>query len=359
MGCYSISDAGADVILTWKSIFCTVILLVGIYLFLQYAMPYVFPFALGAFLAFLLDPLVVLLVKRTRMTRAWAAFLSILVLVVGLGVFISWGVTRVAQEVADLYGYLPQYYGEFNKILGDVLNMVGEFSQKLPEPLARIAQDQWNNLYALVATFVTGAGGFVKGLPGFSVSMFFTIMSSYFLIKDRSAISESLERLLPEETFTNFKNVESSITSGIAAVIRAQVLLVLLTMVINIAGLSVLNTRYEVGLGFLLAVLDILPVIGPGLIYVPWILYHFIWGNLTTGIGLLILYAGVSFFRQVVQTQLIGREMGLHPLVTLFSLYLGFRLFGTIGIIYGPLIAVLVVGLWVAGIIPNEGGGNC
>ncbi len=342
-------------ILTWKSVLYTILWLLGIYLFLQYAMPYIFPFALGAFLAFLLDPFVSFVTERTKITKAWAAFFSIIILVVGLGVFISLGVTRLAQEVSDLSKFLPQYYGEFNKILGDLLNMVGEFSQRLPEPLSKIAEDQWDNLCALVSVFVAGAGGVLKGLPGFSVSMFFTIMSSYFLIKDRHTMTEALRRMLPAETFENVKNVESSITSGIAAVIRAQVLLVLVTMVINIAGLGVLNTRYAVGLGALLAVLDILPVIGPGLVYVPWIFYHFIWGNLATGIGLLALYAGVSFFRQVIQTHLVGREMGLHPLLTLFSLYLGFRLFGTIGIVYGPLVAVLILGLWVSGIIPNEG----
>ena len=142
--------------------------------------------------------------------------------------------------------------------------------------------------------------------------MFFTIISSYFLIKDRNAISEALKRLLPGKTFASYKDLESNIASGIAAVIRAQVLLVILTMVINIAGLSLLNIRYEVGLGALLAVLDILPVLGPGLVYVPWVIYHFIWGSATTGIGLIILYGGVSFFRQVIQTH-IGRKWDCIP----------------------------------------------
>lgn len=345
-------------VLTWRSVFHTTLWLTGIYLFLKYAMPYIFPFVLGGFLAFLLDPLVVFLVRRTRMTRAWAAFLCILVLLTGLGLFVSWGVTRVAQEVADLYGYLPQYYGEFNKILDDILKMVGEFSQRLPDPVARLAQDQWNNLYALVSNVVTGAGEVVRRLPGFSVSMFFTLMSTYFLIRDRNLISESLGRLLPEQSFSSYKDLESDIVSGIAALVRAQLVLVLLTMLVNIAGLSLLNIRYQVGLGALLAVLDILPVVGPGLVYVPWVIYHFIWGNPSVGIGLLILYGGVSFFRQVVQTHLIGKEMGLHPLATLFSLYLGYRLFGPIGIIYGPLVAILIIGLWTAGVIPNEGGGS-
>ncbi|HHY16657.1 MAG TPA: sporulation integral membrane protein YtvI [Firmicutes bacterium] len=342
--------------MTRKSVWFIVFLLIGIFLFLKYVMPYVLPFALGAFLAFLLDPLVSFLTKRTRITRGWAAFISILLMAVGLSLILSWGITRLAQEIADLYGYFPEYYGEFNRILGDVLRVAGEFSQRFPEPLARIAQDQWNSLYSLLSAVVTGAGGVVKGLPGFSISMVFTIISTYFLIKDRDTISESFRRLLPEKTFDRFKNVENTILSGIVAVVRAQILLVLLTMIVNILGLSLLNTRYAVGIGILLAVLDILPVIGPGLIYFPWIMYHFIWGRLWTGVGLLVLYGSVSFLRQVIQTQLVGREMGLHPLATLFSLYIGFRLFGAIGIIYGPLVAILIIGLWAAGIIPHVGG---
>lgn len=184
-------------------------------------------------------------------------------------------------------------------------------------------------------------------------------MSSYFLIRDRKLVSEFLGRVLPEKSFASYKNLESNIVSGIVAVIRAQLVLVLLSMLVNIAGLSLLNIRYQVGLGALLAVLDILPVVGPGLVYIPWVLYHFVWGNPSVGIGLLVLYGGVSFFRQVVQTHLIGKEMGLHPLATLFSLYLGYRLFGPIGIIYGPLVVILIIGLWAAGVIPNGGGGNC
>ena len=161
-------------------------------------MPYVFPFVIGAFLAFLLEPLVVFLVERTRMTRAWAAFLCILVLVTGLGLFVSWAVTRVAQEVADLYGYLPQYYGEYNKILEDVLRMWVS-SPRLPEPLARIAQDQWN--LVCICRHCLSAGGFVKGLPGFSVSMFFTIISSYFLT--RTECHQRASRAASGKTFAS------------------------------------------------------------------------------------------------------------------------------------------------------------
>lgn len=100
---------------------------------------------------------------------------------------------------------------------------------------------------------------------------------------------------------------------GILGFMRAQTVLIIVTMIINVIGLSFLGSRYAVALGLLLAVLDLLPVIGPGLIYLPWIAYQMIWGEVTTAFGLLILYGAVSLLRQVIQTHVVGREMGLHP----------------------------------------------
>jgi predicted PurR-regulated permease PerM len=127
-------------------------------------------------------------------------------------------------------------------------------------------------------------------------------------------------------------------------------------MIINVLGLTLIGSRYAVGLGILLAIMDILPVIGPGLVYIPWILYQAIWGSPAVAVALLVLYGAVSLLRQVAQTHLVGREMGLHPLATLTSLYVGYRMFGAAGLVYGPLAAILIKGLWVSGVIPHEGG---
>ncbi|HHW18184.1 MAG TPA: sporulation integral membrane protein YtvI [Firmicutes bacterium] len=331
-------------------------LFIGIYIFLRFFLPHILPFAIGVFLAFLLDPAVSFISRRLRVSRGFSAFLVLLLLLGSTGFFLTWGIARIASELSDLYGYFPQYYGEFTRIMGEVLRVAGEVSQRLPEPLARVAQDQWNRLYSVLSRAVSGAGSLVRGVPGFSITMIFTILSTYFMIKDRAAIGAFLRSIVPPKAFDSFKNVEVDILTGVAGFVRAQVLLVLLTMVVNVIGLSVLNTRYAVALGLLLAILDILPIVGPGLVYFPWILYHLVWGNVATGVGLAVLYAGVSFLRQVVQTHLVGREMGLHPLVTLISLYIGFRLFGAPGLVYGPLVAILVKGLWASGIIPHEGG---
>jgi sporulation integral membrane protein YtvI len=349
---------GGEKLLTSRTLGYVALLLAAIYLGLRYVMLYVLPFVLGIILAFILEPAVRALSAKLRFRRPWAALVAVLVLVAGMGLVVAWSVTTIATELTDLYGYLPQYYGEFNRVVSEVLRIAGDISEQLPEPLAGAAQEQWNHLYSLLSVIVTGAGGVVKSLPAFALLTVFTFLSAYFVIKDRAAIGGFIRSIMPARAFEHFKVVEMDVVGGVAGFVRAQAIIIVLTMTVNVIGLRLMNTRYAVALGLLLAVLDILPIVGPGLVYVPWIAYHFIWGGAGYALWLLILYASVSLLRQVIQTHLVGKEMGLHPLVTLISLYTGAKVFGPPGLIYGPLAAIFIKALWTSGAIPHEGGAS-
>jgi sporulation integral membrane protein YtvI len=344
--------------LTTRTVGYLAFLFLAIYLFLKYLMGYVMPFVIGVALAFLLEPVVSYLTAKFRIRRAPAAALVVVGLVAVLALLLSWGITRVAAELTDLYKGLPHYYIDFNRVLSELLRIAGDISSQLPEPLARVAQEQWNRIYSLLSVIVTGAGGVFWGVPGFAVTTLFTFLSTYFAMRDRAIIGAFVRSVVPSRVFGQIKNIEMDILSGIAGFIRAQALLVTLTMIANVIGLTLLGSRYAVALGLVLALLDVLPILGPGLFYLPWVIYHFAWGEPGFAVGLLVLYGVVSAFRQVAQTHLVGRELGLHPLVTLISIYAGFRLFGGPGLIYGPLTALLVKGMWGSGLIPHEGGAN-
>lgn len=331
-----------------------IVLLLLVYLFLRFVMPYVMPFALGVFLAFLLEPIVSFLAGRVGLRRSWSAFLTIAAVLAVFSYLISLGVTRLFYEVADLYQYFPQYYAAIQDTIEQLLSYAGEVSGKLPRPILLLLQDQWNRIYEMLAKVVGGAGGFIRSLPGIIVSAVFTLLSAYFVIRDRTRISEFLRDLVPSGSFQTLRNVETDILRGVAGFIRVQTFLIAVTMLVNIAGLSLLGTRYAAVLGIVLALLDLLPVVGPGMVYVPWVIYEFVRGSVTKALGLIALYGGVSVMRQIAQTHLVGRELGLHPLETLVSLYVGYKLFGTVGLAYGPLVVIFLKGLWRSGAIPRE-----
>ena len=95
---------------------------------------------------------------------------------------------------------------------------------------------------------------------------------------------------------------------------------------------------YAFIIALLLAVVDLLPLLGTGVILIPWALICLLLGQVKLGIGLLALYGVTTLVRQVLEPKLIGDGLGLHPLLSLFSMYAGLRLFGVWGMITAPLV---------------------
>ena len=119
----------------------------------------------------------------------------------------------------------------------------------------------------------------------------------------------------------------------------------LLTFAEIFIGLSILKVNYALLLAILIAVVDILPLIGTGTILIPWAIFSFITGNAGLGSGLLVLYGIVLIIRQLAEPKIVGSSIGLHPLATLAAVYLGIKFAGFIGIFIGPIVALCIKGL--------------
>jgi predicted PurR-regulated permease PerM len=116
----------------------------------------------------------------------------------------------------------------------------------------------------------------------------------------------------------------------------------LLTFLQGFIGLALLRVPYAFLLAVLLAVVDFLPLLGTGVILLPWAAVSLLLGEVKLGIGLAVLYGVTSVVRQVLEPKLIGEGLGLHPLVSLAAMYGGLRLFGVWGMILAPLLAAAV-----------------
>ena len=97
--------------------------------------------------------------------------------------------------------------------------------------------------------------------------------------------------------------------------------------------------------GFLIALVDAVPLLGTGIIMLPWAAVCFLQQAPVRGIGLVAIYAAAVTTRSILEPRLIGRQMGLDPLVTLLALYLGFRLWGVMGMLLAPMAAATAIRL--------------
>ena len=105
-------------------------------------------------------------------------------------------------------------------------------------------------------------------------------------------------------------------------------------------GFSVLSVEYSFLLALVISTVDILPALGVGTVLIPWSVIELLTRDFKTGFGLLILWAVITVVRQIIEPKIVGGSLGLHPLVTLIGMYVGFRLFGIIGLLASPALAV-------------------
>ena len=79
-----------------------------------------------------------------------------------------------------------------------------------------------------------------------------------------------------------------------------------------------------------------------GTVLVPWAVIEISVGGRLLGIGLLVLFVVNTLIRQLIEPRIVGKNLDIHPILTLIMLYVGYSLFGVIGLILLPVIAVSI-----------------
>lgn len=128
----------------------------------------------------------------------------------------------------------------------------------------------------------------------------------------------------------------------IKAFLKTQVLIFLILSVIVGVTLSILKVPYGFILGAATGFLDALPFIGTGIVLVPFCIWFFLKGEMAKAIVVLILYGVCSFIREFLEPKLIGKKVGIYPIVLFASVFVGMQIFGVGGIIKGPLSIVII-----------------
>jgi len=194
--------------------------------------------------------------------------------------------------------------------------------------------------------------GTLKNFPTYFVAFIIFMVAVYI-------IAIELPRLKPQflsffEKGDSKNKVELALNKlkiSIVGFLKSQVILSLLTFVITLIGLIIIGTKYAIVMSLVVVFVDLLPVLGTGSVLVPWAIYCFATDVTGMGIGLIILFLFITAFRRVVEPKLIGDSIGLSPLLTLISLYVGFQLMGILGMILGPILAIVLIALKDAGMI--------
>lgn len=313
----------------------------------KYIFPLFYPFLLGFLLSVVAEPGVKRLSRH--MSRGLAA---------GIGVTISLLIIFFAMALFG--GLLVRQIGKMTAVLPDLEAAAQESSRTLEEFLLELAGKAPLGLRNLLRRGVLGlfgngnilmekglsylprvVSGILSHLPGGAVAVGTGILSAYLI----SARMPKLSALVPGEWKNRMTPVLGNLKSAVLGWLTAQAKLTGLTFLVCLGGLLLLGVRYAPVWALAIALVDAVPLLGSGLVLVPWSLVSFLQGDSPRGLGLLGVFAAAFLLRTVLEPRLVGKQMGLDPLVTLVALYLGFQLGGIWGLILSPVVAVTAVEL--------------
>ena len=189
------------------------------------------------------------------------------------------------------------------------------------------------------------AGSLLTRLPDSALTLGTALISGYMISAKLPRIRRWLLRRFPREKWKPVLDSLRRVRTALFGWLLAQLKLSCLTFGILAAGFLLLRIPNGVLWALAVSVLDAFPVLGTGTALIPWALICFLQGSGARAVGLLGTYAVVTLLRSALEPKLVGRQLGLDPLVTLMALYVGYKLWGIGGMILAPLLTVTALQL--------------
>ena len=199
-------------------------------------------------------------------------------------------------------------------------------------------------LLSSVGTLAAPIGALASRIP----SLLFLLLASSISAVYLSLWLPSAGEMLSPVLRARLSRLRGALLGGLSVYARAYATLFAVTWALSLIGLLLLRVRSPLLLALLLALVDLLPVLGVGTVLVPWAVFAALTGEGAFALCLVLLWLAVTVVRRILEDRLIGRGLGVHPLLALLSLCLGLRFFGAWGILLGPCLAAALRRLFSA-----------
>ena len=315
------------------------------------------PFVIGWIIAAIASPLVNWLEKRLKIVKKLGSALIVILVLAAIILALYFGISRLASEISDLIRNFPDMYAQLEIGLRQIGDTLSGIFERLPTGI----QNGWNtvvqNLDQYMGNLVSNmseptvmaAGNIAKSVPYYLISFIVAVLSAYFFIVEREEVLAWMKRVSPESVQKRMTLVMDNLRYAVGGYFKAQFKIMGIVFLILLVGLGILDTGYFVLVAILIAFLDFLPFFGTGTAMIPWAVYEFFMGDYKMTVALIVIYVITQAVHQLLQPKLVGDSVGLNPLVTLFLLYIGYRMGGILWMILAVPIGMVLINMCQAG----------
>lgn len=333
---------------------CAAFVVASVYLFFRYLFPPLLPFILALGLASLADIPSAKLASKTKIKANVYRILFSVILVLFIFVLIYLLINKLVYECTGLTAKLSD--GGLERIFEAVDEKLNALGNKFPL-IASINEESTGaraRLMQLIEETTAGitssvgkqaslmAGKMIVSLPGIILFIVIFIVALLFLAKDLDGLKNKISEAIPEKWRAKLSDFRDNVLKSVVGYIKSYALIMLVMFALLFIGFTLIRSKYALTLAVITAFLDMLPILGVGIVLLPWALAAFFQGNIATGVALIAVYASCIITRQIIEPKIVGKNIGLPPVVTLICMYAGLKLYGAAGLILLPFFAAII-----------------
>lgn len=356
----------------FKRLTIRVIITIAILLFIFYGLPvlftYLYPFIFAFAMAAFVNPLVNTVNKwlsktkiKSSITRGIVTLLiTILILLFLITVFyliigtLLREILGLATSIQDNWPTIVQTFENTERWLTVQIDI-------LPPEAIEITEGVIENLLLFLRNFSGNLLNYTVTISGFMISIAGSLtlnvitffLSLYFLMSDFENIIRAFKQKTNDRILNTLKILKNTTILGVGGYIKTQMLLALLAFVVMFTAFTIYGQDYALTIAVILAIVDIIPLIGTIAVLLPWGIFELFFGVPNFGLFLVLLGIGFFLFRRLIEPKIMGTQTGLHPIFALIGIYVGIQFSGLWGALLGPLVMVVLIGIIKSGLLDN------
>lgn len=322
-------------------------LFLAVWFGVRYLLPLCFPFLLGAGLALTAEPMVSFLHKR-RVPRAVCAGIGVSMAFSFLAILVMMVCAFLIRELRAVAGVLPDLEETAKSGIQQLQSWLLQLTTYTPQSIQPLLSSNLTAFFSngtdlldKAVRYVLGlAGNLLSHIPDSALSLGTALISSFLISAKLPKIKAWILARLPKEKLRPILQALKRMKAAVGGWLLAQIKLMGVTFVILALGFLLLRVSYAPLWALAISLVDALPVLGTGTVLLPWAFVCFLQNDSARAIGLIGIYIVITLTRSMLEPKLVGKQLGLDPLVTLMALYAGYKLWGFGGMILAPLLTV-------------------
>lgn len=319
------------------------IIVLIVYLVIKFLFAYLLPFIIGAIVTAMVQKPAAYISAKTKIKKGYCALgLVIAEYLIIIGI--------ISLLLFELGNYIYTLATGESKLLGEITSFVDKLLldfENMPDFISESLKNVLNGFTGILTDFAKQT---LKGVPMFFTSLLVTVVASCYIAKDYDRFKASVLSVTSERYRTAAKEIKILFNDNIKNLVIGYLKIMLITFVQLLVGFVILKVDNAVLYAGLISLFDLLPILGAGMVLVPWAIYTFFVSNYYLGFGLLILYIIIVITRNAIEPKIIGKQMGLHPLIALITVFIGLKFIGFLGMFIAPFLTMLIYKIYENGI---------